>query len=221
VVAGVVAGVVAMEEDWISLREFARRRGVRLSAVQKAVSDKRVPESAVRRNEQGHLQAIEFHAASAAWNTNTDVEQAARTAGGAATVVGQGGELPLESRGETGSTKSESAKGGEASALRTASAHGKQLQNQLLELELHEEIGRLVSVDEVRELAARRYRAIREQILTVPDRIADLLAAERDPARVHGLMKEELERVLHELSDAAIAESAGLASSEAPERVAA
>jgi hypothetical protein len=204
-----------MIEDWVSLREFARRRGVRLAAVQKAISDGRVPHEAVKRNERGHLQAIEFHTATAAWNRNTDIDRAARTPGGAATVAGaEINELPLEQKPEGAAAKG-------TTEIRIAHAEGKRLQNQLLELELMEEIGTLVSRDEVRELGARRYRAIRDQVLAVPDRIADLLAAERDPARVHAELLNELERVLNELADDAAAESSALAQGEAAERVAA
>lgn len=201
--------------DWVSMREVARRRGCTHGAVQKAITTGRIPEAAVKRVD-GRIDAIDYELATAHWNASTDVDQAARTSGGAATASAGAGELPLEAA--AGSEKP-GAKG--AHELRVASAEGKQLQNRLLELELLEEMGHLVSRDEVRVIAVRRYRAIRDQILAVPDRVADILAAERDPARVHAELTKELERVLHELSDAAVAESAGLVASEAAERVAA
>lgn len=202
----------------VGVREMALRRGCSHGAVQKAIKDGRIPAEAVERDATGRIKSIDYEAATAAWNVNTDADQAARTPGGAATVVGAGGnteQLPLES----GTKREAPAKG--VTDLRVASTEGKQLQNRLLELELLEEMGLLVSRDEVREIAARRYRAIRDQVLAVPDRVADILAAERDPARVHAELRKELERVLHELSDAAVAESAGLAARETSERVAA
>lgn len=195
---------------------MALRRGCSHGAVQKAIKDGRIPAEAVERDAKGRITSIDYEAATAAWNVNTDADQAARTPGGAATVAGQ---LPLEPRSETKRTAP--APAAETLAVRAANAQGKQLQNQLLELELLKEIGLIVSRDEVGEIAARRYRAIREQVLTVPDRVADILAAERDAARVHSILTAELERALHELSDAAEAESAGLARREAAERVAA
>lgn len=63
-------------ENWVSLREFARNRGVRLSAVQKAIESGRV--TAVKRDEKGRLKAIELNRAMAEWNGNTDLDQAAR-----------------------------------------------------------------------------------------------------------------------------------------------
>jgi hypothetical protein len=73
--------------EWIGVREMERRRGVAHGAVRRAVLDGRIPEQAVRRAADGSIDAIEFEAATAAWNANTDHAQAARTIGGAATVA--------------------------------------------------------------------------------------------------------------------------------------
>jgi hypothetical protein len=85
------------------------------------------------------------------------------------------------------------------------------------ELEYLKDLGRLVSAAEVREAQFRRDRTLRDKLLNVPDRIATIVAAERDPARVHQQMTDEIKRILNELSIDAAAEVAG----GAPERVAA
>jgi hypothetical protein len=209
--------------DRVSVREMARRRGCTHGAVQKAISDGRIPDSAVER-EDGRIKSIDFEAATIAWNSNTDVDQASRSIGGAATVAGAAsgtGELPLETPTPKGAEVARGSSAPGAQEVREANAEGKRLQNQLLELELLKETGALVSREEVREIAARRYRAARDQILTVPDRVADILAAERDPARVHAVLTNELEQALHGLSGSATAESAALAPGETSERVAA
>jgi hypothetical protein len=207
--------------EWIGVRELERRRGVSRGSVRIAVMAGRIPESCIRRGADGSIEAVEYESATAAWNANTDVDQAARTPGGAATVVGAEGQLPLESPAAAAPSAPAAQGTRGTTELRVASAEGKQLQNKLLELELLEQIGTLVSREEVREIAARRYRAIREQILTVPDRVADILAAERDPARVHAELTKELEQVLHGLADDAVAGAAAVAPREAAERVAA
>jgi hypothetical protein len=51
-----------------------------------------------------------------------------------------------------------------------------------------------VSVEEQRKVSARRYRAIRDQVLGVPDRMAWLSREDRLK------LAAELKRVLHELS---------------------
>jgi hypothetical protein len=70
-------------EEWVSLREFARRRGVSLQAVQKAIASGRV--TAVRRadsgpdGQPGRITGIEVNQATAQWNRNTDPNEAAKS----------------------------------------------------------------------------------------------------------------------------------------------
>lgn len=72
-----------MVEEWVSLREFGRRREVSLQAVQKAIASGRV--TAVRRAEPGpegqpgRILAIEVNAATQQWNRNTDPTEAAKS----------------------------------------------------------------------------------------------------------------------------------------------
>ncbi len=72
-----------MVEEWVSLREFARRRGVSLQAVQKAIASGRV--TAVRRadsgadGQPGRITGIEVNQAAAQWNRNTDPNEAAKS----------------------------------------------------------------------------------------------------------------------------------------------
>lgn len=56
--------------DLISLREYARRHGVTLGAVQKAIASGRV--TAVKRNERGFLCGIFEGEANKQWAANTD-----------------------------------------------------------------------------------------------------------------------------------------------------
>ncbi len=72
-----------MVEEWVSLREFARRRGVSLQAVQKAIASGRV--TSVRRadagpeGQPGRILGIEVNAATQQWNRNTDPTEAAKS----------------------------------------------------------------------------------------------------------------------------------------------
>src|SRR5574341_1768694 len=108
--------------EWISLTEMARRRGCKgHGAVQAAIRAGRIPESCVRRTASGRIKAVEYVAANDAWNLNTDIDQAARTPGGAATVAGAAaGELPLS--GEPKASPPAQAQTAETSAIRVASA---------------------------------------------------------------------------------------------------
>jgi len=74
------------------------------------------------------------------------------------------------------------------------------------ELRYLKAIGALVSASEAREVMSRRYRTLRDKLLNIPERVASVLAAERDPARAHKLLTDEIKRVLQDLSDEARAE---------------
>jgi hypothetical protein len=208
--------VEPVTEEWISLREFARRRDVSLAAVQKAIGDGRV--RSVRRGDAGRLEAVAYHAGMREWNESTDPAQASRTGAGivvpAATEGAAAGSSDLAPQSDE-KREVDQAGAAASSALdkdfgyyesRARSEHFKAKQ---AELEFLRSIGLLVSVDEERQVKSRRYRAIRDQLLGIPDRICTIIAAERDPARVHVLLTQEIKRVLNELSDDAAAEAAG------------
>lgn len=203
-------------EDWISLREFARRRGVSLAAVQKAVSTNRV--TAVRRSETGRLKKIDSVAATLQWNANTDPAEAAKNGKileNVAPVAGEPAEPvgPLFDRGAPDDQKSAAdasgaSDGKDPHGYQAARAERERLEVAARQLDYAKALGLVVSVEDSRRVTARRYRAIRDAILSVPDRTAAALAAERDPAQVHAVLTAELKRVLYELSDDAAAEVA-------------
>ena len=70
----------------------------------------------------------------------------------------------------------------------------------LLEIKAKVEAGKFVDADIVKAAAFRRGRVIRDAILSVPDRIDAVLAAETDRRKVHELLTNELTRALEELS---------------------
>lgn len=197
-----------MAEEWISLREFSRRREVALSAVQKAIESGRV--SAVKRDAGGRLEAIEYVRASSEWNAHTDPVQAARS-GKILEAPGQIADLVAAAGERDGAPLAPSTAAGDKDphGYYEARADREKTQAKLAELELLQELGRLVDVEEMRRVAQRRYRTVRDKLLNVPDRVSAILAAEKDPARVHAALTSELKRVLHELSDDAHAEAAG------------
>jgi hypothetical protein len=184
-----------MAEEWISLREFARRRGVSLMAVQKAIESARV--TAVRRDGD-RLVGIEVHQATAQWNANTDPAAAAKTGKTLDLTPDQSAVSP---DAEKGADTEQPAPDKDPHGYYQARADRERHQAKLVELELAREMGLVIPAEEQRQVSARRYKAIRDGFLNMPDRIAAVLAAERDPARVHAALTNEIKRVLHELSD--------------------
>ncbi len=68
-------------------------------------------------------------------------------------------------------------------------------------LRLAELRGELVRVDNVRHALARRAIAFRESLLQIPDRLAAVLAAETDEARVRGQLDGEIRGCLIALTE--------------------
>ncbi|WP_263080077.1 hypothetical protein [Endozoicomonas sp. Mp262] len=70
----------------------------------------------------------------------------------------------------------------------------------MAKMEYEEKAGKLTDASKVREDAFRAGRIIRDALLGIPDRLADILAAEQEPRQIRQLLEEELENILRELS---------------------
>ncbi len=73
----------------------------------------------------------------------------------------------------------------------------------LAKIEFEERSGKLVSRDEVEIAAFNKFRTFRDGMLNVPDRVAAVLAAETDTAKVHEILTAEIRRALLEFADGA------------------
>jgi hypothetical protein len=72
----------------------------------------------------------------------------------------------------------------------------------LAKIDYEERTGRLVSKDEVQVAAFNRFRQFRDQMLNIPDRLAAMLAAEADPAKVYEILSSEIRKALNEFANA-------------------
>lgn len=71
----------------------------------------------------------------------------------------------------------------------------------LAKLELDKNKGELIDATLVRQSAFSTARRVRDAILSIPDRISSILAAESDQATVKNLLTQELRLALEELSN--------------------
>lgn len=71
----------------------------------------------------------------------------------------------------------------------------------LAELEFKKQIGSRVPIEDVKKEAFALGRAIRDNIMSIPDRVAPKLAATTDTREVHRLLTEELRIALRVLAD--------------------
>lgn len=200
---------------YVSLRAASRELDMTLGGVQKAIDSGRV--TSVLKDPKGRRIGVHLERARIEWAGNTDPTQAERTGTvpiQASPVAGndlfQGGAPD----GPPSSTKAgkEDPHGYLEHRARTEEFRAKQA-----ELEYLKDLGILVPIAEVREANFSRYRTLRDKMLNIPDRVATILAAERDPTRVHVQLTEEIKRVLSELS----IEASAAAAEGAAERVAA
>ena len=71
------------------------------------------------------------------------------------------------------------------------------------ELDLKEKSGELVSKEAVARAAFMLARDAQEALMSIPDRLSSLIAAENDEAKVHELLTTEIRNVANELSNSA------------------
>ncbi len=221
VVTVLTCGVVM--EDWISLRAYARHRGVALSAVQKAIEAGRV--TAVKRKPNGRLHKIEKLGADLQWAANTDPVEAARNG----KFAGPGGDLlasessnaptaPADSGATTAppaSSTSAAAREDQAEYL-AARAKREGYMAETARLDHLERLGLLVSTAAVEQEMVEIFGQIKAGVLRIADRKAQILAAESDPARVHRILMDEFRTTFDECSRRFAAIAAGGSEEPAP-----
>ena len=154
----------------LSVTAYAARRGVSRQAVNKAIREGRIS------RDPGGM--IDVERADAAWRNNTSHVGGARPRAGRRESVEHQNGLP---------------------SLLSSNTITSAWQARLTRLEFEEREGRLVDVVQVRAQVFEAARRTRDLILAIPDRLAPVIAAESDPAAVHGLVTAELRRALDEL----------------------
>ncbi len=181
--------------ELISLREYARRRGVSAMAVSKAAKANRITLVDGK---------VDPSTADRDWPAKTNPGQLAHRAQapGRDADPHAGQEVPSADPGDTqngadqGDKKASSgAAYGQARAIREG------YQARLAKIEYEKEVGALVSADEVRVLAFKVARTARDSLLSMPDRLAPILAGEGNQFEVHRIMSEEIRRVCNDIAN--------------------
>jgi hypothetical protein len=187
---------VSMEP--MSLRAYARHRGVSLRAVQKALASGRIATRA-----DGRLDAA---TADANWARNTaprpqpaskSTKAKEKPAKPVASPQSAHHHSAVPVREPTGPPRLES--GLEYSKAR---AVRESYLARLAKIDFEERTEKLVSADEVRVASLNRFRQFRDGMLNIPDRLAAVLAVESNPRQVHELLAAEIRKALVEFADA-------------------
>ena len=186
--------------DYISLRAYARRRGVALSAVQKAIDSRRV--TAIR-EEGDRITGIDPLEADKQWAANTDAIEAARNGKFLEAPAGHVSPPPAATSAPGGEKpsgdKADQAAGDQGNFL-AALIKEAELRGELLELDKLERMYELGPWTEIEAEFGEIFTQLRSAVFHIPDRKAQALAGETDPVRVHRLLTDELRAVFDEFS---------------------
>lgn len=184
--------------ELVSLREYSRRRGVSAMAVSKAAKSGRITLVDGK---------VDVAAADRDWPANTNPGQMAykaeATAAAAAAIAGEG---DPEAGQELTETTPEKAAAIEAMGSRTkygaARATREMYLSRIAEIDYKKQTGELIAADLVRVAAFKAARTARDSLLSMPDRLAPVLAGESDQFKVHAIMSEEIRRVCNDIANA-------------------
>lgn len=188
-----------MGRQLLGLREYARYRearglpGITLRAVQKAIESGRIT-TVVDENGKPKIDA---EVADIQWGRNTDPDQSARAnAGRDVAPPPSGGHGVGTGAGGSGSPGGER----EGSLYWDAKTRREIAEAAKAELQLEEMSGGLVKRDAVERAAYEAGRLLRDMILSVPSGLATELAAMAEPQAIEARMRDELRKVLDNLT---------------------
>lgn len=190
----------------ISLREYARRKGVSLPAVQKAAANGRIE---VIAGATGRIKGIDWETQEAAWESNSKAPQRRphNPGGGRPRKDGQ---PPAAPKGRATTKTKDPEPDPEDQSEEPADKPGgmslAQIQRarelvklQIDNLKLQEAKGELVRVDVVRSEYARLGSVVKSSLSNIPDRIASQLAGMTAAHEIHSLLTREINQAIEAL----------------------
>lgn len=172
----------------LSIRGYARLRGVSHTAVRRAIASGRIHPLA-----DG---TIDTTAADRDWAANTDESKPRSTVGRGAgahpAASPERDDVPVTPPSNTAQSVTQFA---------VSRAIRESYQARLTKLEFEERSRTLVRADEVRVTVFNMARRARDVLLTIPDRISPLVAACSDAAECHKIIAGEIRKACEELHE--------------------
>jgi hypothetical protein len=179
----------------MSYRAYSRHRGCRLSAVQKAITDGRIASALVQIEGQPYPK-IDSDKADALWLLNTDESKRStlftpsdEASGISAPMADDDFEIP-------GDPESDAAK---KSYHQSRSLRAK-IDAENAQLDLDQRKGKLIDLDEAKQLGFTTLRTLRDALRNTGPRIAAQVAALSDPFACEVLINAEIDSVLASMS---------------------
>ena len=187
--------------DIVSIREFARRIGVSLPAVQKAIKNGRIVGFT---NDKGRLTGIDWNTQKDAWTANSDpsrrrVTLAYSPDGTEATPYPSGegtnrGGRPRKDGTATKGMEAPPPSGGMSLAEIKKAREAVNLQRDKLKLDAEKKV--LIPADEVKREGAKLAAALISSLYNIPDHISPELASLTDEQRIRRLITEEIDKAV-------------------------
>ena len=164
----------------ISIRAYARVRGVAMSAVQKAIASKRITQ-----NEDG---SIDPERANQEWERNTFAGKTLHQATRLQVVPPRTAVAP---RGSSGMPGPPEVSNDPVSAYLRARAVTETFKAKTAQLEYEERAGKLIPATKAGEYAAHWSAIVGDALSAYPDRMAPLVAAAKNEAEIHRILVGE------------------------------
>lgn len=175
-------------------RAFARHIGVTLRAVQKAIQSGRIAVDADGK--------IDADSAVAAWRRNTDESRRSITDQSRPSPVNAAFSMPSPPANPDDDEEDDDVPAAASKedpsmvAYRAARAAREQTRLERERMDLERERGTTLPLADAQRLAFTAFRTVRDNVMNIPVRLKDALAAETDPVRVESMLDTELVRAL-------------------------
>ena len=181
----------------VTVREFARRIGVSLTAIQKGVKSGRI--EAQIDEKTGKITGIDYASQATEWSANSKHPQKMPHTISGGRPRKDGDEPAKPSRKAAAETPLE--KPGEMSMASVQRAR-ELVKLQIDNLKLKEAQGELISAAEVRKQGHALASGIISGLYNIPDRCADEIAGMSDPHAIHKLLLSEIDNAVEAIRKA-------------------
>lgn len=186
----------------VTLREFARRVGVSLTAIQKGVKTGRVV--AITDPATGKITGIDFASQGEAWTANSKHPQKRphTIGGGRPRNDGEAPSAPAAAKSKPKPPDAESTAPKSGMPLADIQRARELVKLQLDNLKLREAQGELVRVAVVKSDMARLAASVKSGLMNIPDRVASQIAGMTEPHEIHALITGEINNAIEQLGKA-------------------
>jgi hypothetical protein len=206
----------------VSMRGLSDALGVTLKTVQNAVADGRLTITETRQAKSKQRHFFNLASARAQWEANRGRGRATRGERGQGPaptylskedkkrdeeerrklgIIDQAAEANRDQAGDPGAPSGPAAgPGPKATIYSEARANSELYKSKMAELDYKVKSGELVSIEKAKDLFYNMAVLVKQNLLTIPDRISSILAAETDDRKIHTILIHEIKESLKQMS---------------------